>query len=62
MQRQIETLGGALTKVIGELQNTSTLAMGVHKTIKNMPGYEEALAKLQEELKSNKDETKKFEE
>ena len=50
MKNQIETLGAALTNVIKELQNVSTLAMGTHKTIKNMPGYQEALDELRKEL------------
>ena len=55
MKNQIETLGSVLNRMVGELNNLQTLTVGLHKTVKNMPGYQEAIEKLKEELEKDQD-------
>ena len=58
MRNKIETLGLINQKLISELNQTSTIALGVLQTIKHMPGYDKAIELLKEELttkKENKD-------
>ena len=49
MRNKIETLGLINQKLISELNQTSTIALGVLQTIKHMPGYDEAIEKIKEQ-------------
>ena len=60
MKNKIETLGLINQKLIGELNQTATIALGVLETIKHMPGYDKAISKLKDqdaEQSSEKKET-----
>jgi hypothetical protein len=48
MKNKIETLGMINQKVIGELNQLTTIALGTLEAIKYMPGYDKAIALLQE--------------
>ena len=49
MKNKIETLGLINQKMIGELSQTATIALGVLETIKHMPGYDKAIEKIKEQ-------------
>lgn len=49
MRNKIETLGRINQKLISELNQTATIALGVLETIKNMPGYDKAIEKVKEQ-------------
>ena len=60
MKNKIETLGLINQKLIEELNQTATIALGVLETIKHMPGYDKAISKLKDqaaEQSSKKKET-----
>jgi hypothetical protein len=65
MKNKIETLGLINQKMIGELSQTATIALGVLETIKHMPGYDKAIEKVKEqaaEQSSKAEEAKSLEE
>lgn len=49
MRNKIETLGLINQKLISELSQATTIALGVLETIKHMPGYDEAIEKIKEQ-------------
>ena len=49
MKNKIETLGMINQKLIGELNQTATIALGVLETIKHMPGYDKAIEQVKEQ-------------
>ena len=49
MKNKIETLGMINQKLISELNQTATIAIGVLETIKQMPGYDEAIERVKEQ-------------
>ena len=49
MKNKIETLGLINQKLIGELNQVATIALGVLETIKQMPGYDKAIEKVKEQ-------------
>jgi|TARA_A100001011_G_scaffold340989_1_gene373539 predicted ATP-grasp superfamily ATP-dependent carboligase len=51
MRRKIEQLGALMQGVLQELTNLRDLSVGTLQTIKNMPDYEEAIKKLEEQMK-----------
>jgi hypothetical protein len=51
MRRKIEQLGALMQGVLQELTNLKDLSVGTLQTIKNMPDYEEAIKKLEEQMK-----------
>jgi hypothetical protein len=50
MKNKIETLGMINQKLIQEMGQLGTIAMGTLETIKQMNGYEEAVEKLKEKV------------
>jgi|TARA_R110000744_G_scaffold92754_4_gene179479 hypothetical protein len=46
MSNKIDTLGGALNRIIQELENLKDLSIGTTELIKLMPGYKKALKEL----------------
>lgn len=46
MSNRIETLGGVVQQLIGELNNLKNLSVGTLETVKLLPGYEEAIKQL----------------
>ena len=61
MKNKIETLGLINQKLIGELNQTATIALGVLETIKHMPGYDKAIEKLKNQAVEEEVEDKKLE-
>ena len=49
MKNKIETLGLINQKLIGELKQVATIALGVLETIKHMPGYDKAIERVKEQ-------------
>ena len=49
MKNKIETLGLINQKLIRELNQTATIAIGVLETIKHMPGYDKAIERVKEQ-------------
>jgi hypothetical protein len=49
MKNKIETLGLINQKLISELNQTATIAIGVLETIKQMPCYDEAIERVKEQ-------------
>ena len=58
MKNKVEAMTRVMQQLITELQFTREVAVGSLKTIKKMPGYDEALEKLKNE-ETKKDESKK---
>tara|TARA_R110002073_G_scaffold1551_3_gene10806 strand:- start:11 stop:223 length:213 start_codon:yes stop_codon:yes gene_type:complete len=61
MKNKIETLGLINQKLISELNQTATIALGVLETIKHMPGYDKAIEKLKDQAVEEEVEDKKLE-
>ena len=61
MKNKIETLGLINQKLISELNQTATIALGVLETIKHMPGYDKAIEKLKNQAVEDEVEDKKLE-
>ena len=57
MKNKVEAMTRVLQQLITELQFTREVAVGTLETIKKMPGYDEALKKLKNEV-TKKDESK----
>ena len=61
MRNKIESLTRIVDFMITELENTKTMSIGVYQLIKEMPGYEDAIAviseKAKEELKEKEETT-----
>ena len=49
MKNKIETLGLINQKLISELNQVATIALGTLETIKQMPDYDEAIEKVKEQ-------------
>jgi hypothetical protein len=58
MKNKIETLGLINQKLIGELNQTATIALGVLETIKHMPGYDKAIERIKEQAAKQASEAK----
>ena len=58
MKNKIETLGLINQKLIGELNQTATIALGVLETIKHMLGYDKAISKLKDQAAEQSSEKK----
>ena len=58
MKNKIETLGMINQKLIQEMGQLGTIAMGTLETIKQMNGYEEAVEKLKEKVAAESGEAK----
>ena len=58
MKNKVEAMTRVMQQLITELQFTREVAVGSLETIKKMPGYDEALEKLKNEV-TKKDESKK---
>jgi len=57
MKNKIEAMTRVMQQLITEIQFTREVAVGTLETIKKMPGYDEALEKLKNEV-TKKDESK----
>ena len=57
MQNKLETLGAAVTRLVGEVTNLKDLSIGTMELVKKLPDYEKALEELKEQYKKNKNES-----
>ncbi len=48
LEKRMAAVTDVLQQIINEVENTKTLAFGMHETIKAMPDYEKAIEKLKE--------------
>ena len=55
MKNKIEAMGRVIQMLLDEMNNIRTLSIGTLETIKHMPGYEDALGKLKEKTKQEKE-------
>jgi|TARA_B100001063_G_scaffold98138_1_gene91677 predicted ATP-grasp superfamily ATP-dependent carboligase len=55
MRKKIEQLGALMQGVLQELTNLRDLSVGTLQTIKNMPDYDEAIKKLEEQMKEKQE-------
>jgi len=55
MQNRVEALGGAVTRLINEVNNLKDLSIGTMELVKKLPDYDKALEKLKEQYKKDKD-------
>ena len=57
MQNKLESLGGAINRMINEIANLKDLSVGTLELVKRLPDYNEALEVLKENYKKDKDES-----
>ena len=50
VEKRLAAMTRVLQELINDVQNTKTIALGVHQTIKEMPDYEEAIEKLKAQV------------
>ena len=55
MQNRVEALGGAVTRLINEVNNLKDLSIGTMELVKKLPDYDKALEDLKEQYKKDKD-------
>ena len=55
MSNKVDTVGMALNRVVQELGNLKDLSIGLAELVKLMPGYDEGLDKMKENLKKEQD-------
>jgi|TARA_R100000406_G_scaffold61159_1_gene42504 hypothetical protein len=53
MQKKIQSLTNVVEYLLTEYEHIKTLSVGTMKTIKHMPGYDDALGILKEEVKQD---------
>jgi hypothetical protein len=51
MQNKIESLSRIAQFILGEIENTKTMAVGTYQVMKEMPGYEEAIKVVTEKAR-----------
>jgi hypothetical protein len=57
MQNKIESLSRIAQFILGEIENTKTMAVGTYQVMKEMPGYDEAMKVVTERVKPPDEET-----
>ena len=55
MSNKVDTIGAAMNRVVQEIGNLKDLSIGTMELIKDMPGYDEGLEKMKENLKKEQD-------
>jgi hypothetical protein len=58
MKNKIESLSRIAQFVLTELEHVKTLSMGTYQTLKEMPGYEDAIAVITERAKEQEADVK----
>ena len=61
MKNKVESLTRVMQHMFNEIRNLTDLSIGTLEAVKKMPGYEEALEKLKEDLKKEEEKTPKLE-
>lgn len=58
MKNKIDSLTRVVQHMFNELKNLTDLSIGTLEAVKKMPGYEEAIQKLKEDLKKSEEKQK----
>lgn len=58
MKNKVEALSRVMQQVINEITNLRDLSVGTLETLKNMPGYDDAIEKLKANVLAKSDEKK----
>lgn len=58
MKNKVEALSRVMQQVINEITNLRDLSIGTLETLKNMPGYNDAIEKLKADVITKSDEKK----
>ena len=58
MKNKVEALSRVMQQVINEITNLRDLPIGTLETLKNMPGYDDAIEKLKADVIAKSDEKK----
>lgn len=58
MKNKVDSLTRVLQHVMNEIRNLTDLSIGTLEAVKKMPGYDEAIEKLKEDLKKSEAEQK----
>jgi hypothetical protein len=61
MKNKVDAMARVMQQLITEIQFTREVAVGSLETIKKMPGYDEALEQLKNEVTEKPSETEKVE-
>ena len=56
MKNKVEALSRVMQQVINEITNLRDLSIGTLETLKNMPGYDDAIEKLKADVIAKSDE------
>jgi predicted ATP-grasp superfamily ATP-dependent carboligase len=59
MSNRVDTMGAAMNRVVQELNNLKDLAIGLTELMKLLPDYEDALEKMKQNLKEQKEQEEK---
>ena len=51
LESRVDTLGAIVDRLISELTNLKDLSIGTMQVIKKLPGYDEAIEQMKQELK-----------
>ena len=62
MSNRVDTIGAAMNRVVQELNNLKDLSIGLTELVKLLPDYEEALEKMKQNLKEQKEQEEKTKE
>jgi|TARA_B110000977_G_C10822131_1_gene394664 predicted ATP-grasp superfamily ATP-dependent carboligase len=62
MSNRVDTIGAAMNRVVQELNNLKDLSIGLTELMKLLPDYEEALEKMKQNLKEQKEQEEKTKE
>ncbi len=58
MKNKVDALSRVMQQVINEITNLRDLSIGTLETLKNMPGYDDAIEKLKADVITKSDEKK----
>ena len=59
MSNRVDTIGAAMNRVVQELNNLKDLSIGLTELMKLLPDYNEALEKMKQNLKEQKEQEEK---
>ena len=58
MKNKVDALSRIMQQIINEITNLRDLSIGTLETLKNMPGYDDAIEKLKADVLAKSDEKK----
>ena len=59
MSNRVDTIGAAMNRVVQELNNLKDLSIGLTELMKLLPDYDEALEKMKQNIKEQKEQEEK---